>query len=254
MGCWNETCGLTNLPIRSGEPVAAIALQLSKKAVSNTYRESAWIYPDDHYTPVGFPVFGEYDDYGNVQNVRTHPWNQELLQIAGTPEQGSHNLQNTDFQQPVMFMHKEIYQKVIDHLGSRLVNGKPYRECIRDDIVDQLNRDRSTILSWESPMRCSEHANPHIAKFLLDKYDHSADGAEKQAAIDAVVDSRLLYHALLLLRKGYLTVSGTGNQCEETALHVLVARFIIEHAQTANMDYDPPEFLKDGYEEPIYFF
>jgi len=58
----------------------------------------------------------------------------------------------------------------------------------------------------------------------------------------------------MLLRKGYLTISSVGGQSLDTALQVLVARYTIDHAQKMFLNYDPPEFLENGREEPIYFF
>lgn len=250
MGCWNETCGLTNLPIRWGEPVVAIVLQ---KPENPPMHEIQCLYPDDCWAPIGFPLFGTYDDYGNLENVRTHPWNQELLHIADTPEEDAHNMQNTHFDEPVMFLHEKIYRDVIEHLGKRPVNGKTYRECLKERMLKSLNGKRSPF-SWESPMSYGMYTNKRAFQFMLEKYDACTDDAEKQAAVELAVDCQLFYYALSLLRKGYRTISGTGRQSMETALQVLVARFTIEHAQNMFMHDDPPEFLENGYEEPVYCF
>lgn len=250
MGCWNETCGLTNLPIRWGEPTVAIVLQ---KPENYPAHQLQCLYPDDCWAPVGFPLFGTYDDYGNLENVRTHPWNQELLQIADTPEQGPHNMKNTHFEGPVMFMHEKIYHDVIDHMGKRPINGKTYRECLKSRMLKSLNGKRSPF-SWQTPLHYGMYTNTQVSLFLLEKYDASTDESEKQAAIEASIDCQLLYYALSLMRKGYRTISGTGSQNLETALQILVARFTIEHAQNMFMRDDQPVFLENGYEEPVYCF
>lgn len=250
MGYWNETCGLTNLPIRYGEPVVVIVLQ---EPLHKPNKLASCLYPDDHWAPNGFPLFGTYDEYGNLDHVKTHPWNQEWLQIADTPDENPHNMQNTHFDTPVMFIHEPVYRLVLEHIGNRPVNGKTYRECIRDKMVKDLNGQRSP-LSWNSPFHFGMHIPQAMFDFFLKKYDESDNDAEKQAAIDAAIDCQLFYHALMLLRKGYLTISSVGGQSLDTTLQVLVARYTIIHAQNMFLDYDPPEFLENGREEPIYFF
>lgn len=62
MGCWNETCALTNLPIFAGEDVAIILIT-----------EKGGYYSTCYTTPthIPFPVaaYGKYDDYGSAEDV-----------------------------------------------------------------------------------------------------------------------------------------------------------------------------------------
>lgn len=55
MGCWNETCGLSSLPIRAGDEIALIALYGSGEL---------------GYSPMCVPIYGEYDDYGGIKNIQ----------------------------------------------------------------------------------------------------------------------------------------------------------------------------------------
>lgn len=63
MGCWNETCFFSNLPIMAGERIVLIPL------ISSFGIESGkTCYVTDNYSPMGFVFRGEYNDYGGIEN------------------------------------------------------------------------------------------------------------------------------------------------------------------------------------------
>lgn len=63
MGCWNETCFLTRLPIFVGQPVKLLFVALNSKG----YRNS--VHPDGWWKPIALPFSGRYDDYGRIEDV-----------------------------------------------------------------------------------------------------------------------------------------------------------------------------------------
>lgn len=63
MGSWNETCGLSNLPICPGEKV--IFLLLTQNPYSDHVGRSG-CYHGDFFFPRSIPLTGTYDDYGKV--------------------------------------------------------------------------------------------------------------------------------------------------------------------------------------------
>lgn len=67
MGCWNATCNVSNLPIFAGEKVVVIPLV----RVMEGARATNCCYPTDNFVPYAFPIFGEYNDYGGVENATT---------------------------------------------------------------------------------------------------------------------------------------------------------------------------------------
>lgn len=56
MGCWNETCGITNLPVFNNDKAVLVPLIRDKFATTD----------DEQWIPAGLPVFGRYDDYGGI--------------------------------------------------------------------------------------------------------------------------------------------------------------------------------------------
>ena len=75
MGCWNATCNISNLPIFWGDKVVLIPLL----KVSSKSTQFNPCYPTDNFVPLGFPIFGEYDDYGRLENAHTSAWNEAHL-------------------------------------------------------------------------------------------------------------------------------------------------------------------------------
>lgn len=75
MGCWNETCMVTQVPIRAGDPVVLIMLT---KVGSNTANHAGFCNTNDIWTPKFLPVFGEYDDYGGLDKIQSD-WNTQFI-------------------------------------------------------------------------------------------------------------------------------------------------------------------------------
>lgn len=59
MGCWNQTCGLTQIHIRAGERV--MIFPLAEASIRGMH------YSTPFYTPLAVPFYGEYNDYGAAE-------------------------------------------------------------------------------------------------------------------------------------------------------------------------------------------
>ena len=66
MGCWNGTCGISQMPITVGERVACFFLKHNKHSDNGG---SGFCYSDNQYCPITMPIFGEYNDYGEVEKI-----------------------------------------------------------------------------------------------------------------------------------------------------------------------------------------
>lgn len=76
MGCWNETCFLTRLPIFSGEPVKLLLTAPVPESCRNTVRMNGW------FMPVCLPVTGHYDEYGRIDGCAPDPGVLKVLSMA----------------------------------------------------------------------------------------------------------------------------------------------------------------------------
>lgn len=65
MGCWNGTCMISQLPIFSGDEVALIFI----KRVNKNLIALDSCYSNEYFLPYPCIVYGNYDDYGAIENV-----------------------------------------------------------------------------------------------------------------------------------------------------------------------------------------
>lgn len=61
MGCWNKTCGLSNLPIKHGQEAYVFVLEPNEAGDSHCYATHL-------YKPLLLPFVTEYNDYGGGEN------------------------------------------------------------------------------------------------------------------------------------------------------------------------------------------
>lgn len=76
MGCWNETCGISQMPICGGDQVRMFLI------VSNSFDSSDdnHSYTTDLWRPFGLPLKGTYDEYGRIENIEEDALSDVLLQ------------------------------------------------------------------------------------------------------------------------------------------------------------------------------
>jgi hypothetical protein len=92
MGHWNGTCGITNLPIRSGDPVAAFLIAVP---ISNLFadKESAPAGDYSGFSYIGevmtLPFFGKYNDYGGIEDVEESFATKDVMRHFNRPENES---------------------------------------------------------------------------------------------------------------------------------------------------------------------
>jgi hypothetical protein len=67
MGCWNGTCGISNLPINAGDEV--VAFLIGFYSYNDNPSKSGYCYINDIATPLTLPIYGRYDDYGGIEDV-----------------------------------------------------------------------------------------------------------------------------------------------------------------------------------------
>lgn len=72
MGSFTVGCGISNLAINEGDEVGFSILSPSIKFRygKENYGQSYYIYPTDLFEPFLPPVYGKYDDYGNITEVQ----------------------------------------------------------------------------------------------------------------------------------------------------------------------------------------
>lgn len=78
MGCWNETCGITQMPIEGGDPVRLFLLVQDSHPRSK--EDCLMHYSTAMWRPFGLPLKGTYDEYGRIENIEEDVLSDYLLE------------------------------------------------------------------------------------------------------------------------------------------------------------------------------
>lgn len=76
MGCWNETCGISQMPIEGGDPVRMFLIVEAE----HWDEGGALYYSTDLWKPFGLPLKGTYDEYGRIENIEEDVLSNLLLE------------------------------------------------------------------------------------------------------------------------------------------------------------------------------
>lgn len=69
MGCWNGTCGVSNLPITHGTKVRGFILVPNQYGEQKIPLGNGPCYSTDLFVPMSIAIRGEYNDYGAMENI-----------------------------------------------------------------------------------------------------------------------------------------------------------------------------------------
>ena len=112
MGCFNVACSISNISINAGTEIAYIPLQVSKYPYKIGDGNAFLIYIHCFYSPVTLPIFGEYDDYGGIENIKRDGNAVHIEKYFKT------NIKNViEGVKPIssgMFVHKKIYDLLVN--------------------------------------------------------------------------------------------------------------------------------------------
>lgn len=76
MGCWNETCGITQMPIEGGDKVRMFLIVETE----HWHDGGVLHYSTDLWKPFGLPLKGTYDEYGGIENIEEDALSDLLLE------------------------------------------------------------------------------------------------------------------------------------------------------------------------------
>jgi hypothetical protein len=125
MGCWNETCGITQLPIKSGDPVALVFIV---NVGSRNRNHSGFCYINDEWSPKFLPIFGTYNDYGGLENIQEN-WNTAFIL-----DSLKHELVQSRLTQSANLAPRSYDEPKSDQLD--------LHSFTLEDVLDQIHEDR----------------------------------------------------------------------------------------------------------------
>lgn len=153
MGSFNVACSVSSISIGYGDSIAYIPLEVSKHPDKIGDGNNSLIYSHCFYSPVTLPIFGTYDDYGRIEDIKRNT-NVDVIETHfGEKIESVCNSQEHDVR-PVssgMFIHREIFDTLVekcsqvDEWGKKEVeNGEDYLSNHFDKFVRNIQRAKKS--------------------------------------------------------------------------------------------------------------
>lgn len=141
MGCWNETCGITQLPINFGNKVRYFVLIYNDRPADG----GGTCYPADIWSPLGLAIQGTYNDYGGIENIVENEDTKMIVKIIKESwipfteaYQKVSNIKNMKLSEMLDWIGrgKAKFSKPDRHLGQMMVHEEVYQTMISHDFIE----------------------------------------------------------------------------------------------------------------------
>lgn len=266
MGCWNETCFVSKLPIHYDEDIVMILCVDTPFADGQVHT----CYPCDSYKPFGYPIYGKYDDYGGIKDIKNAEKVLKYLEIfafsrvddddeyevtAGNLNEflnlvSEQKIKCSFYSKPItpMLIKRPLYDKLINHVKNRkMYSGETYKTEFTNTVMSELRKIKPRVvkadedtLGYELYHATDIHAaqlshrdsGHEITNYLLTRILRKlVDGKTGSRELNDLLEIMCLKTAFQLLRIGYFCTSGAGSQSDEMLIHKLVAKFVIDECK-----------------------
>lgn len=253
MGCWNETCQLTNLPIQRNDPVMLLI-------TIQRYNLNPQYYIDDQAIPFCLPITGIYNEYGCIDDPKIHPYTETLLTKTRFYDTETHIELNMDLNELLRAICENKVciiakpettpnQSVYKQLGVCFYHWYPYNLVIHElrktsdpknsyqDRYEKLKIHQLTLLKQIQDlkeMQCTPDVPPLIPKYgkpwnMTQAYQQTLTEDQVSPYIRKLVNFLDFCNALAILRRGFFGYSGKGSQTTGLKLHKTLAQWIIHY-------------------------
>ena len=233
-----------------------------------------FIYENSDDEKIPFRRYDDFDDFVNNVLCTHQGAYMKLEEVSYLHPDG---IAEINF----MMIHYDLYKSIINEMFSRIPYDKDesygnllikkfkkivskYRKNCEslDNALAKTPNDEKTI---KTNQIMKEYEIINVAHEIFDrgimlnteKWKYFAtrlveDNSNEDDIIRNLVDLNMLTSALSALRKGYLYDSGCGSQSQETKMHVILAKFILNHVK--NQAQRDKNINIDGEEETIFFW
>lgn len=271
MGCWNETCFLSNLPIVDSDEVKVFILMESKEIKSKPCCHT------DNYVPICLPFDAKYNEYGGVKEVVVSEHTEYLINnlaiinsdgtkyIYKSMEQfiediirGTIKMRHAFDERTltVAYAHKRIYNQITVYSKITVPQNanKNLQSCliekyddIKKYIVDlyKLENSRDTMdMYYHQQKRDFIKDNLYGTGYTNSIYFPCWTLLSSVHILETMLDDFITEFidfiafdmALAKSRIGYLSISGAGSQSTSIAIQKIIAEFILEHSKAVDND------------------
>lgn len=267
MGCWNETCHLSNLPIQCGDEVVVIVYAESYGFEYGSKIGYYNYYPNSLYSPFLPPIYGgKYNDYGGIEGDNLEESNKIVMDCIK-------NFKFIHDEKEIKFKSIEKFISSIERssCGSkegifiRRINSKHrvrfsmYHADIYRNLVEAWNEGKDREEKKETVRKCfnsdrifsiTRGGIPYVEDFI--SYYLFSDLQKSDEFISRIIDISDFTYILGCLRKGYSCITGHGSQNTDLELHFflnnLIRKHILEKMKTSLKDYCDDEEFDNKYD------
>lgn len=230
MGCWNATCGLTQLPIT---PCVKVKLFILQPTYCKNLTTTS--YSDDYFRPILPPLTGYYDDYGGIENVEhDSAYHLTINWLQSQPGRSGESiwdylidLERCRTEETMMLVIDEIYTKVTSRLK-------------RNEVESHILELQKSYNDWagkeHDSLRNSVVSEYMIARLNLKGYTKSFNdqvveilGATKIKDLDYWIDFLLFRQYMSRVRKLWIPQTGAGSQSADWNAHRLLTTVTRNH-------------------------
>ena len=262
MGCWNETCGFSNLPITDGMPVRAMFI---KRVAEHRRSDGIVFYPFDLFQPATIMIKSTYDDYGwlNVTADEVAPLiaSAEAMKLGvsfATVAPYAHdepNFRPDDLPEDVSLwmIREDVYQMLrdipLDHWGNMPKTVGEYADRLRVDygqLVTEIkteltnNTEKMGMWSFELRDRKDRLFGRTETPFwpLKDAISPNYGFDLPPENVDALIDILQIFSSMGALRKNLFPTVGKGSQDYNADGYMILANFMKQTIEKYHSDYD----------------
>lgn len=111
MGCWNGTCGLSQLPILAGDDIWAFLIGVRWGRYSDSGDQSGYCYPTDIGFPMSLPIYGKYNDYGGIDRIKENYNTKIIMDAYGENYKNIESFLNDCVERDKFFLFNQYIEK-----------------------------------------------------------------------------------------------------------------------------------------------
>lgn len=270
MGSWLETCFLSGLPIKEGQPVVCFII------LSTGYKGDSIYHVDDFFSPLSFALRGTYNEYGDMSVIHKNEASDLTFQFfEKLQSEGQLNIRHTfDKSLPkevkslkditylvnreclslkklrydppekhlaLVYAHEPLYGSVLDEILKRetLDEGCSLKNRLLKDIKRfKKASTKDSLFQKDIGFLKSSKKDIRFIEFIQKNID---------SVINTLVELAAFEESLYLLRKNWSVPLGKGCQTQEYFLPSLISQFVSKtistvidvHNKEGDKDIDP---------------
>jgi hypothetical protein len=187
MGSFDVACSVSRITINPGDPVAYFPLEPYKYAYEIEAANNMLIYPWCYYVPITLPIFGEYFDYGYIDEIEKNNSKTAIKAIEKHFKESIRCVVGGEGELPCpgMFVHRDIYQTLVDNQiddwgKTELKDDDGYGKPSRKLLSKRYNDVREALKKRKAIPKKLDHKDKWKSEFDIPMADYKIDEVERE--------------------------------------------------------------------------